>query len=699
MVTFIDLFAGIGGMRLGMEENGFECVFSSEWDEHAQEMYKLNFGSTPEGDITKINENDVPNHDILLAGFPCQPFSISGKKEGFADTRGTLFFDVLRIANAKKPEVILLENVKHLVHHDGGRTLEVILNSLKEIGYKVSWKVLNAKDFGVAQNRERIIIIATKKTYFDFDLLKKHTPVYLKDVLDKEGEFEYLKPEEYTLLKPEQLKIQKSGLIFAGYRNKKMRENGVRPGTEHLSRVHKQPNRIYSIEGTHPTLPSQETTGRFFIYNGKKVRKLTLRECYRLMGFPETFKLHGTTAMCYLRVGNSVCVNMFMELGRAIKESIFENEGENQMTTQRDILEMYYNLAIENIDNKIEIEDEDFNLLKVISENAEKSKAVFAVLVTSLVQKIYNQKQDIRLHQSKFEEGYSGRSVDTKYITPFLLDVGFPAMKESGWLTRSLEQAVPYNLDYPGSIKNKKLKDAFLSILDNIETYNKPAEQYLQVLLILMLQEQKNRDVEVINPIDKETNVPIRNIMEYLKSHFEMNYGMAGASRLPVLAFYSIYQCLNDELGRFNDKILLPIGNHNSADLRSGAVGDIEVVNAVDKSIYEGVEIKFGIKIDKSMLIYAYDKFKDTQIQRYYILSSAGISDSSKKEIDEFIEKIELEHGCQVIVNGLYPSLKYYLRLIKNTDKFLTYYVENLKSDETIKKEHKLFWNKIFLED
>ena len=159
-MNLIDLFAGIGGMRLGFESAGFTCVFSSEWDKYAQQTYQANFNETPHGDITKIDANDIPPHDILLAGFPCQPFSNAGLKKGFDDTRGTLFFDVLRIIHHHGPKAVFLENVKGLVSHDKGRTLQVILERLKACGYTVYWKVLNAKDFGVPHNRQRIYIVA-----------------------------------------------------------------------------------------------------------------------------------------------------------------------------------------------------------------------------------------------------------------------------------------------------------------------------------------------------------------------------------------------------------------------------------------------------------------------------------------------------------------------------------------------------------
>ncbi|OGZ32450.1 MAG: DNA (cytosine-5-)-methyltransferase [Candidatus Portnoybacteria bacterium RBG_13_40_8] len=320
--AFIDLFAGIGGIRLGFEKAGYKCVFSSEIDRECQLTYRLNFNEFPRGDITKIKSEEIPAHSILTAGFPCQAFSICGRQRGFNDTRGTLFFEILRIAKAKKPDVIFLENVKHLKYHDDKKTLSIIINNLEKIGYKVSWDILNAKDFGVAQNRERIIIIGHKKKKFDFSKINKKRPVSLKKILEKKGKFEYLQLNEYTLLK--NIKRQPSGLIFAGYRNKKIRENGTRPNTIHLSRVHKQPNRIYSSEGVHPTLPSQETAGRFFVLHDNKVRKLTIEECFRLMGFPKEFKKYSRNGNLYKQIGNSVVVPMVAELAYQIKNQFLK---------------------------------------------------------------------------------------------------------------------------------------------------------------------------------------------------------------------------------------------------------------------------------------------------------------------------------------------------------------------------------------
>lgn len=321
--TFIDLFAGIGGFRIALQELGGKCVFSSEFNQHAQRSYELNFGEIPFGDITKLDINLVPKHQILCAGFPCQPFSISGKMKGFEDTRGTLIYHVFEIIEKCKPEVIFLENVKHLVYHDKKRTLATIAQHLEILGYVVSKKVLNASDFGLPQNRERIIIIGHKDKKFDFSKIKKKPKPVLKDFLDKENDFEWL-DEPYTIL--DQQKRQDSGLIFAGYRNKTIRKAGVRQGTEHLSRVHKQPNRIYSTEGVHPALPSQESSGRFWILHQGRVRKLTIEECYRIMGFPAHFKMISNRGELYKQIGNSVAIPMIKAVAEQIKIQLLSTQ-------------------------------------------------------------------------------------------------------------------------------------------------------------------------------------------------------------------------------------------------------------------------------------------------------------------------------------------------------------------------------------
>ncbi len=320
--TFIDLFSGIGGFRIALQELGGKCIFSSDIDKQARKVYKNNFGDYPFGDITKINKNIIPPHDILVAGFPCQPFSISGLKKGFEDIRGTLIFDILEIIKLRSPKIILLENVKHLKYHDNGRTLETMVKHLEKLEYKVSVELLNASDFGVPQNRERIMIIGNKSKKFDFSVIEKKPKPILENFLEKNATFEYIKKNEYTLI--DDPKIQKSGLIFSGFRKKKIRKSGVRSGTEHLSRVHKQPNRIYSSKGVHPALPSQETSGRFWILHNNKVRKLTVNECYKIMGFPDVFIKSKVITEQYKQIGNSVCVPMMVEVGDKILSLIKE---------------------------------------------------------------------------------------------------------------------------------------------------------------------------------------------------------------------------------------------------------------------------------------------------------------------------------------------------------------------------------------
>ena len=205
-----------------------------------------------------------------------------------------------------------------MIHHDGGNTLKTIIKSLEGLGYHTKWQLLNANSFGVAQNRERVIILGTKNKSFDFLNIKQHASLStLNDILDTNADFEYLDPSEYTLL--ESPKMQALGLIFAGFRSKAIRKAGVREGTLHLFRVHKQPNRIYSAKGLHPTLPSQESSGRFFILlDDGRVRKLTINECFKLIGYPASYKRPSSLAKQYRQIGNSVCVPMI----KAIAEQV-----------------------------------------------------------------------------------------------------------------------------------------------------------------------------------------------------------------------------------------------------------------------------------------------------------------------------------------------------------------------------------------
>lgn len=692
-ITFIDLFAGIGGFRLGLEREGFCCVKSCENDQHAADMYRLNYKDNPLCDITKLDPSTLPDFDILCAGFPCQAFSICGQRKGFYDeTRGTLFFDICRILEFKRPKVFILENVKNLATHDKGNTFKVMLDSLENLGYTVSYKILNARDFNVPQNRERIILIGSLDgKIFDFDKLNKKTVDSMKPYLDKKGKFTYLEPSEYTLLK-EFKRQPKSGLIFRGYRNKNIRKKGVRPNTEHLSRVHKQPNRIYSSEGTHPTIPSTETSGRYWIYDEGKVRKLTINECYRFFGFPEDFVKIGSTSDMYRRIGNSICVNMVQSIGAEIKNQFY---GENKMVKDepKQFLENIYQEA-----KKINFEDIKLNntqkkWIKTIVNYEETMKGVFTVLTTSLTYKSLNPEQDVRYHQKGMVNGYSGRTFDTKYVTPFLKLKRFDgAMKESGWLTRSLEQDAPYDLKFPGKIRIKDLKSSFLNILNDIEVNKEDSKEYLKALFCLSISEKNKKIVALVNPITPESKCTIDDIISYLNKHFYYNYKSRGASILPVIALYSIYEILIEELSRFDNKKLCELGSHNSSDRSSGNAGDIDIIDE-NNNLYEVVEVKFDIPIDYLMVYDCYEKIKTTNIQRYYILSTESIKDDFK--IKKLIHKVSKEHGCQIIINGVFPTIKYYLRLIENTDLFMEKYLKNLNEHPEINYEHKISWNKI----
>ena len=294
---FIDLFAGIGGFRLALESQGGNCVFSSEWDSQAQITYQENFGETPEGDITKIKETDIPKHDILCGGFPCQAFSISGKQMGFKDTRGTLFFDIARITAHHKPKVLFLENVKNLTKHYNGNTLKIIINTIDELGYNTFWKVLNASNYGVPQARERIYIVAFRKDLkvkrFNFPS-PKFKRIYIKDILESNDN-------------TKELTIERNDIKF-WKRDESPRLKPIQIGTINKGG---QGERIYSVNGHAITLSAYGggaagKTGAYLVNN--KVRKLSPRECARVQGYPDSFKIPVSRSQAYQQFGNSVAV-------------------------------------------------------------------------------------------------------------------------------------------------------------------------------------------------------------------------------------------------------------------------------------------------------------------------------------------------------------------------------------------------------
>lgn len=322
---FIDLFAGLGGFRIALESLGAKCVYSNEWDEPAQKVYAANFGDIPEGDITQVDENAIPDHDILCAGFPCQAFSISGKQKGFEDSRGTLFFDVARIVKAKKPKIVFMENVKNFATHDNGRTLEIVKTTMEELGYIFNQKVLNAVDYGVPQKRERIYMVCFRK---DLDI----------------GEFSYPKPfklihhvEDFLLNDEEMVRnlyVDRPDTYF-----KDMEDNQYSNKSIRLGIVNKggQGERIYSTKGIAITLSAYgggvfAKTGGYLI-NGK-TRKLHPRECARIMGYPDSYKICSSATQAYKQFGNSVVIDVLQLIGIEIGKTMKSNKDSEAVTNK-----------------------------------------------------------------------------------------------------------------------------------------------------------------------------------------------------------------------------------------------------------------------------------------------------------------------------------------------------------------------------
>lgn len=308
--TFIDLFAGIGGFRFALESMGAEAVFSSEWDKFAAKTYEANFGNIPAGDITKIKANAIPAHDILCGGFPCQPFSVSGKQLGFEDTRGTLFFDIARIIKYHKPKIIFLENVANLRQHGDGATITRMKKVLENIGYDVNYKIMNASDYGVPQSRKRLYFVAFRK---DLGIVDFQYPeptledIVLADILDSKA-----KTKQYVINSPN-IHITETKKIPRTLAP-------VRIGTINKG---SQGDRIYSANGHAITLSAQgggsaSKTGAYLV-NGI-VRKLSPEECRRVQGFPDSFIFpEGVSdSQLWKQFGNSVSVPVLTKILGAI---------------------------------------------------------------------------------------------------------------------------------------------------------------------------------------------------------------------------------------------------------------------------------------------------------------------------------------------------------------------------------------------
>ena len=307
---FIDLFAGIGGFRRALEKYGGNCVFSSELDKYCQIAYNANYGEIPFGDITKINAEDIPDHDVLCGGFPCQAFSISGKQLGFKDTRGTLFFDILRILSVKKPKIVFLENVANLAKHDESKTVNQMIFLLNDLGYKTFYNIINSSDFSVPQSRKRLFIVGFLDNSIEFSFPSPDTGkiVSVVDILEKKVDEKFFIPIELCKIDKDVWPIKTKSIQRIGTIGK----GG-------------QGNRIYSPYGQGITLSANgggkaARTGAYLIDG--KVRKLTPRECARLQGYDESFKIVVNENQAYKQFGNSVSVPVIEEIFKKIFKNL-----------------------------------------------------------------------------------------------------------------------------------------------------------------------------------------------------------------------------------------------------------------------------------------------------------------------------------------------------------------------------------------
>ncbi|MBS1669552.1 MAG: DNA methyltransferase [Bacteroidetes bacterium] len=364
--------------------------------------------------------------------------------------------------------------------------------------------------------------------------------------------------------------------------------------------------------------------------------------------------------------------------------------------TPTDFLIELYNNAMSVVGSKVTITSDlsqsEKELLDIVLNYSEQAKGVLSVIITSITYKALHPEQDIRNHQASIAGGYSGRTFDKKYITPFMKEYKFPSMADSGWLTRALEHKVPYDKNYSGAIKPKKLKPVFLDILDKIEN-GADCTSYLSYLFQGLIIKRNKQRIDLAKP----TTLAINSILHLLDQHFNGSYKAEGASRLPVLAIYAAYQCLINEAKRFEGKELLPIESHTSSDKSSGRIGDIDILDERQRA-FEAVEVKHGISITLQLVQDAYKKFQTTPVDRYYILSTAYPDKDEYSKIEAEIQRIKNVHGCQLIVNGIMPTLKYYLRLLTNTFEFIDNYVNLIEADQALKFEHKEGWNKLISE-
>lgn len=358
----------------------------------------------------------------------------------------------------------------------------------------------------------------------------------------------------------------------------------------------------------------------------------------------------------------------------------------------KELLISIYNDALKGKDYTLKMDNHIFKNIEIISEKSFNQKGVYTVLVTLSIYKILHPQQDIRNHQTQIKNGFSGRTIDTQYITPTLKELGLPSMAESGWLTRSLEQPYPYTLDYEGKIANKEVKKAFLELIHDIEV-KKINPQYILVELFRQIINIQKQNKVIIKPLNNQDKLTISKIIDTLNNQFSFNYNVFGGSKLPVLAFYAIYQILIHEIARYNNSQIKSLGNHTASDKSSKSAGDIEIVR--EGKLFEVLEIKLDKAIDSNILRISEEKIIRYNPERYYILSYSSIKKEENDTINDIINRVKKNHGCQIVVNGVIPSLKYYLRLISNLEQFINIYSKLIMNDAELKIIHKQKWNEL----
>lgn len=332
--------------------------------------------------------------------------------------------------------------------------------------------------------------------------------------------------------------------------------------------------------------------------------------------------------------------------------------------------------------------------LQLIGENSKKQKGLYTVLTTLLYYKYLHPNQDVRKHQAQITDGFSGRSFDTKNVTPVLKKCGLPSMAESGWLTRSLEQPYPYDLNYNGKIPIK-LKLPFLYCLDYVQNQPSNALNMLRVLLNKVIEISVQNKVKII-PLKNPEKLTITKIICALETHFLKQYKTHNGAKLPVLAFHAIYSCLINEMKRYEGCTLAPLSSLTACDRTNKASGDIEIFK--NNHLFEAVEIKLDKKIDSQIVRVAVEKIIKWNPQRYYILSVYGTEENDIPEISDIILDVNIKHGCQIINNGLIQTIKYYLRLITDLRQFIDRYSKSVEYDTELQVIHKATWNELIKE-